>query len=204
MFTYPNHFTYPEDSRIFFLDHVENWDRFLMNLEDKPNVCLEIGALHGGASVFMLEKYCKLDGSHLYVIDINEDPYLKSNLSPYQQSTFLCGQSEDICRNLTHNGERKEFLDLVYIDGNHMAKYVLEDAVNSFYMLKDGGFMIFDDYGWGKEGPEFRRPDLGINSFCYAYQKHIDVLFVNWQVIIRKKQYTLDIKDINANYITVK
>ena len=38
----------------------------------------------------------------------------------------------------------KEFLDFVYIDGNHMSKYVLEDAVNAFYCLKNNGYIIFD------------------------------------------------------------
>ena len=32
-----------------------------------------------------------------------------------------------------------------------MSKYVLEDAVNSFYCLKNNGVMIFDDFGGGLE-----------------------------------------------------
>jgi hypothetical protein len=49
-FQYPEHFKYPENKRIFFLDHILTWENILSPFKDRPNVCLEIGSLHGGSS----------------------------------------------------------------------------------------------------------------------------------------------------------
>jgi len=104
-------------------------------------------------------------------------------------------------RTLTHGGKTKEFLDLVYIDGNHMAKYVLEDAVLSFHCLKEGGYMVFDDYGWGVDSPEHARPKTGIESFMHSYGEHFTPLHVGWQVILRKIKYDFTDLEKASNYI---
>lgn len=146
-FTYPYHFKYPEDKKIYFTDHVENWELYLSSLKGRPNVTLEIGALYGGSSVYILENFCKHETSHHYIMDINYDDYLRDNLKIYTNVTPIIGESSDSFKKLNHKGKTKEFLDLVYIDGNHMSKYVLEDAINSFYCLKPDGIMVFDDFG---------------------------------------------------------
>ena len=40
------------------------------------------------------------------------------------------------------------FLKQVYVDGSHHARDVLQDAVLAWGLLRPGGYMIFDDYGW--------------------------------------------------------
>ena len=76
MFEYPSHFNYPENERIWFKDHIDNWDKSLSFLFDKPNTCLEIGSYHGASSVYIRERLCGLEGSHLYLMDINQSEYL--------------------------------------------------------------------------------------------------------------------------------
>ena len=70
-YQYPEHFKYPEGERYFFLNHVDSWNYFLPNYGDEPRVCLEIGALYGGSSVYILDKFCQKEGSHHYIMDIN-------------------------------------------------------------------------------------------------------------------------------------
>ena len=48
--------------------------------------------------------------------------------------------------------------DYIYIDGSHMPKWVLIDAVLSWDLLKKGGLMIFDDYKHIEEKPPQSRP----------------------------------------------
>lgn len=198
-FQYPDHFKYPEGKRIFFLDHVAKWETILSPFKDRPNVCLEIGSLHGGSSVYMIESYCKLENSHFYYMDINEDEYLINNLSVYKNITGFIGESSDSFKNFNHFGLKKEFLDIVYIDGNHMSNYVLEDAVNSFYCLKNYGIMIFDDYNGGLEQPVHMQAKTGIDSFIRSYEKYLNIIHVDYQLIVQKIPYLNEL-ELKENY----
>ena len=45
--------------------------------------------------------------------------------------------------------------DLIYIDGNHLFEFVLEDVNNSLKIINENGFIILDDYkivGWWNDG----------------------------------------------------
>jgi predicted O-methyltransferase YrrM len=202
MFKFPEHFSYPTDTRIWFTDHIKNWEYHLEYLFDKPNVCLEIGAYHGASSVFIREKLCNHTDSHLYIMDINKSSYLESNINPYDNITFMQGESRDLFRNLSHNDKTKEFLDFIYIDGSHMSIHVLEDAVNAFYYLKDGGIIIFDDYLGGLEQASYMQVKYGVDGFIYGMHHHIQELFRGYQLGLVKK---LNFKksDLTENYYAV-
>ena len=202
-YQYPKHFKYPEGERYFFLNHVDSWEHFLPNYGDEPRVCLEIGALYGGSSVYILEEFCKEEGSHHYIMDINTNEFIESNIKPYKNKvTYLLGESADSFRKFNHNGETKEFLDLIYIDGNHLSKYVLEDAVNAFYCLKINGIMIFDDYGGGLEQEEHLQVKTGVGGFMHAYRKYINVIHVGYQLILQKVEYLSEF-EMKENYYKV-
>jgi hypothetical protein len=199
IFQYPEHFKYPEDKRIFFLDHILTWENILSPFKGRPNVCLEIGSLHGGSSVYMIENFCKTENSFFYFMDINEDEYLNNNLSVYKNVVGYIGESSDSFKNFNHFGLKKDFLDIVYIDGNHMSNYVLEDAVNSFYCLKNYGVMIFDDYNGGLEQPTHMQAKTGIDSFIRCYEKYLNIIHVDYQLIVQKIPY-INETEFKENY----
>ena len=199
-YKFPDHFKYPEKERIYFNDHTSLWDTKLAFLKDKPNVCLEVGALFGAASVYILDNFCKLEGSHLHIMDLNTNTYIENNIAPYQNVTYHQGLSEDLFRRFEHNGETKEFLDFVYIDGNHMSKHVLEDAVNAFYYLKPGGVMVFDDYGWGANDPQHHQPKTGIDAFTYAYGAYLEPIHIGWHVMLQRNNYNMTVTEKESNY----
>lgn len=202
-YNYPKHFKYP-DERVFFSDHIELWEKSLLQLKNKPNITLEIGALYGGSSVYILEEYCKMEGSHHYIMDINTNEFIENNIDPYTgKVTYLLGESADAFKVLEHNGETKEFLDLVYIDGNHMSKYVLEDAVNAFYCLRDGGIMIFDDFGGGWEQPEHLQVRTAVSSFVHSYRTYLNIIHQGYQIILQKKNYINNDEFIGNYYKTL-
>jgi predicted O-methyltransferase YrrM len=194
-YKYPEHFIYP-DEIIFFNDHIEVWDTLLGHLKSKPNNTLEIGALYGGGSVYILEEFCKEEGSKHFIMDININETIEHNLNPYMDKvTYLLGESSDCFRKL----EGKDYFDLIYIDGNHMSKYVLEDAVNSFYFLKDGGYIIFDDFGGGWEQEKHMQVRTAVESFVHSYEKYIDIIHEGYQLIVRKKEY-INENELKENY----
>ncbi len=202
-YQYPEHFKYPQGERYFFLNHVESWEHFLPNYGDEPRVCLEIGALYGGSSVYILDKFCKKEGSYHYIMDINTNEFIENNIKPYDGKVkYLLGESADSFKTFNHNGQTKEFLDFVYIDGNHMCKYVLEDAVNAFYCLKNGGYIIFDDYGGGLEQEQYLQVKTGADAFYHGYHKYLEIVYNGYQVIMRKIKY-INENDLKENYYKV-
>jgi cephalosporin hydroxylase len=202
-YQYPKHFKYPEGERYFFLNHVDAWEHFLPNYGDEPRVCLEIGALYGGSSVYILDKFCNKEGSHHYIMDINTNEFIENNIKPYEDKVmYILGESADSFKTFNHNGETKEFLDFVYIDGNHMSKYVLEDAVNAFYCLKNNGYIIFDDYGGGLEQEQYLQVKTGADAFYHGYHKYLDIVHTGYQVIMKKIDFTNE-KDLKENYYKV-
>ena len=199
-YNYPLHFKYPDTEKVYFADHVQLWEEILGFMKTKPNVCLESGALYGGSSVYILEEYCKMEGSHHYIMDINSNEYIEMNIYPYRDKvTYLKGESADSFKQFEHFGETEEFLDFVYIDGNHMSKYVLEDAVNSFYCLKNNGIMIFDDFGGGLEQEPHLQVKTAVDSFINSYHKYLNVVYVGYQIIIQKIEY-INKEELNVNY----
>jgi predicted O-methyltransferase YrrM len=195
-YQYPQHFKYPETERIFFIEHIGLWESILSDLKNKSNNTLEIGALYGGCSVYILEEFCKHPESTHTILDINKNEFIENNLKPYNDKVnYILGESSDGFKKI--NG--KDVFDLIYIDGNHMSKYVLEDSVNSFYVLKDGGYMIFDDFGGGWEQEKHMQVKTAVESFVHSYEKYIDVLHQGYQFIIRKKEY-INKEELKENY----
>ena len=192
-FTYPNHFKHPDNVHdIYFINNVEYFEKNLKRIFDKPNICLEIGVWVGGASVWFLEKLCKVKGSHLYmmdVTDINTHDILKNNLAPYDNWTYITGRSDDSFQTFNHNGETEEFLDFIYVDGNHSAEGAYRDAINSFRCLKSGGIICFDDYGPNEhmyihEGFNVK---VGVDKFEMEHKDQLEFVFESFQKWFIKK-----------------
>jgi predicted O-methyltransferase YrrM len=74
-----------------------------------------------------------------------------------------------------------ESFDIIYIDGSHDAADVLEDAILSWRLLKDGGVLIFDDYllSAGME--------RSIDTFFSFFSGHFEPVHVGWQVLMKKR-----------------
>ena len=83
-----------------------------------------------------------------------------------------------------------------------MSNYVLEDSVNSFYCLKENGYIIFDDYGGGWEQEKYLQVKTAVDSFNHSYYKYIEILHVGYQVIMRKIKY-INEDDLKENYYKI-
>jgi hypothetical protein len=174
----------------------DNWLDFIPVDASKPLRYAEIGTFYG-ANLFSV---AKTYGIHPDSQLIAMDPYLD-----YTDYPEYVGQQDGIyqtfMRNLSRSGVQDKItlrrgfsheeiphledggFDMIYVDGNHEPEYVLEDAVLAFRKLRVGGYMIFDDYGWG--GPDLTQ--RGIDAFLLAYRDRIEHLGVKQtQVFVRK------------------
>jgi len=169
----------------------KNFEKYILPLYPIASECLEVGCYEGRASVWLMEN----TQSELTVIDTfkgGEDlpdekdllKRFKENIEPYKERIKIVeGTSSEKLKELAPN-----FFDFIYIDGSHLAKNVLEDAVLAFPLLREGGIMIFDDYTWGiGRLPLLELPVTGIDAFLFVYADQLEILEKNSQCIIRKK-----------------
>jgi len=164
--------------------------------KDKPINYLEIGLLHGANIISVANTYGLHKDSKLYGIDPFEDyndyPEYKnkqeSSYNTFMNNIQIYGITDKVIFNRGYSNVElckleDNFFDIIYIDGNHEAEYVLEDAVLSFRKLKKNGIIIFDDYDDSFE----HLSKKGINAFLSAYNKRITFLGErDCQVFIRK------------------
>lgn len=173
----------------------DNWFNFIPQT-NTPIEYLEIGTFHGANIISVNQTYAKHPDSKLYCCDpwqdYSEYPEYKGKQDEHytiflnnikateEESKFIIkrGFSNKIIPELND-----EQFDIIYIDGNHEPEFVLEDAILSFRKVKIGGYLIFDDYGWG--GPNLTK--RGIDAFLNGYYKRIKLLGQqNTQVFVQR------------------
>ena len=159
----------------------DNWYSIINinDYKDRPINYLEIGTFYGANILSVANSYGLHNDSKLYCIDPWEDYDEYSEYKNQQQTIYnsfmnnveKSGQKDKIIINRGYSNNvipnlQDNFFDIIYIDGNHEAEYVLEDAMLSFRKLKIGGMMIFDDSYWEGVG-------RGINAFLSVYHKRV-------------------------------
>jgi len=80
----------------------------------------------------------------------------------------------------------QKIYDIIFIDGNHTAPYVMMDTVMSWSLLKNGGIFIFDDYMWGLDKPTTLRPKESVDYFIGSFNDYLIEIYSNFRKIVRK------------------
>ena len=184
--TYPNSF----DGQKY------NFENHLLHLAGQPDLkFLQIGAYTGDASVWLLENILTDSTSTLTDIDTwqgsdesehktidfnNVYQFYLVRISKYDNVLAIKSKSEYALPNLNYT------YDFIYIDGDHTAKVVAEDAEASWKLLKPGGIMAFDDYLWGKDLSPELTPKPAIDKFFADHTGEYTLLSDDYQVWIRK------------------
>lgn len=159
---------------------------------------MEIGAYHGANICSYMKTYAKHSNTDIHCVD----PWFDYNgyneyqsKQPTNYSIFINNISKldpkDLHKVYIHRGLSEniipsftnESFDIIYIDGNHEKRYVLEDSVNCFKKVKKGGWIIFDDMH-DKEVFEAVQSFLKINaSYFEAFQLQNSQLFIKRNMV---------------------
>ena len=191
----------------WFSPKIPGWKRIQEGKKWSGNsklTVIEIGSFEGRSSCWILNNLLANDESRLYCIDTFEgslEHNTKQSDRLYDrfihnirctgkenQVEVMVGRSDDQLIELIAKGVNA---DLIYIDGSHMAKDVLTDAVLSWKLLKSSGVMIFDDYLWTMPNSDDinMSPKLAIDSFVNIFFH--EIVFIhnmqNIQFYILKK-----------------
>ena len=153
------------------------------------DICAEIGVWKGNFSSAILKKHPQ----KLHLIDpwVHQD-YKKMWYSIEQekmndiynsvQKKFASDARVEIHRSFSTDVEfPKEYFDWVYIDGNHTYPMVVKDLEFYYPLVKRGGYLCGDDYGWTSVDCRLG-PKPAIDEFI---DKH------NLRMEIRRRQFVI-------------
>lgn len=177
----------------WFSDDIPIWESVLSRFAGQANVeYLEVGVFEGRAAMWMLENILTHPSSRLTGIDLFEgqydDPYPEFG-SRYFANLKLSGAGEraETIKGYSQVELRKlplNHYDIIYIDGSHENKDVLEDAILSMRLLKKDGVLIFDDYG--RRDTKLGAPKLGIDAFFHYFGDQFKLLHNDRQILLKK------------------
>lgn len=168
----------------------DTWSRLLNHLKGQPDLLItEIGVYEGRATIWFLENILTHETSLITSIDPRPQSVFEANIRHFRHKVRLIKQPSQIALRDTFFLQTSS--DIIYIDGDHSAASVLEDAVLSFRNLKKNGILIFDDYLWksrdaSKKRSELHRPRIAIDAFLEIYADKCVILHKGYQAIIQK------------------
>jgi len=146
-----------------------------------------VGTYEGRSAVWLLENILTGAQASITCIDIFNGAYelnFDRNVKPYgAQVEKIKARSQVALRGL-----KPESYDFAYIDGSHVAKDVLVDAMLTWDLVKPDGLIIFDDYEWaGKfEGQAFT-PKIAIDAFLDVMEPYVDIVHKGEQLVVKKR-----------------
>ena len=191
----------------------QNWLELIKLDKSKENHVMEIGSFEGRSTLWFLENFLQNKNSTITCVDpwLNYSQNEESFQSYYLEENEWKMRDLNIKANFLYNiveyGEvnkvhvehgfshellpqlmlRPKRFDLILVDGNHTAPFVITDAVLSWYLLKPGGYIIFDDYLWSLNKKPTLRPKISIDAFIEIFADYLEVMGEGNTKIIRKK-----------------
>lgn len=180
----------------WFTRGARNFRHLTRELFNRPVAYLEIGVWCGESLAWVAENVLTHDESS----GVGVDPYAamgkhdKHEMGDiYRQATALLAQYQKVMlfREYSSVWLRRQRMphqyDLIYIDGDHTAPCVLDDAVLCWPLLKVGGLLAFDDYA--NRGSTRNRENHvrhAAEAFVASHQSYVEVLVRNSQLWLRK------------------
>lgn len=194
----------------WFSSNIPIWTELLIpRFAGRSNLrMLEIGSYEGRSANWIAENLLTRENCNLICVDpftgsmehnISGDALLDRFLSNIEGVECI-----EVCHSTSNNyfalvDDRTRPFDLIYIDGSHTAEDVLQDGLNAWRVLKNGGVLIFDDFAWDLYEQERFLPRAGIHAFCEVYRTQFRALHAGHQFILEKALHD-DAPRVRAKY----
>ena len=170
---------------------------------------LEIGSFEGKSTVWFLENILLNEKSTITCIDpwttysqnnnsfdsynkVDSEWNFTDNKNTFLHNIYLSGFKNKVIIEQGFSNEilpkfilYKKKYDIIFIDGNHTSPFVITDGIMSWYLLKEGGLMIFDDYLWSDSNSTLS-PKLAVDSFINCFRDYIEVIWSEYRLVIKK------------------
>lgn len=177
-------------TRDYFSYRLPTWQPILQPLMGKENLkILELGSYDGMSTCWFLDSVLTDDSAQLVCIDPQIEPKLKDNLAATKaphKVTLLKGTVKQHLPNLPAYS-----FDLANLqDRRKSIDDAFENSQAVWQLLKVGGLMIFNDYGWRTtQDSEINNPKAGIDSFLKTVNgqwESVSFIPQSFQLIIKK------------------
>ena len=205
----------------WFDKHVQVWSTLLESFH--PSKILEVGCYEGKSTTFLIEKIANQRDLEIHCIDTWEGGIEHIDNEKYDvnhsdiggmssvENRFFSNVDEAIStaskkvKLVVHKGlsslelpklianGKKEYFDMVYVDGSHQADDVLMDAVMAYHLTANDGLIIFDDYTWRESlsgGVDILRcPKIAVDAFTNIFSRNLYVVEQAplYQFMVQKK-----------------
>jgi predicted O-methyltransferase YrrM len=200
--TYNKEYKFTETT--WFDPMIPMWEQIFKVYPNIENI-LEIGCYEGRATIWLCENVLIDPGKnyHYDVVDTFRGSLIESGMEETKKRLEKDNFIESNFRNNIsfftninfniHKGYSQQVLptfkieekyDFIYIDASHRADDTFVDAYYAHKLLKKGGILIFDDYGWKdpKDLHLVNSPQLGIEVFNTMYDNQYQIIFKGYQV----------------------
>jgi len=185
----------------YFSANIAAWQSwFAEHITAAPIAVLEIGSWQGGSACWLLDKVIAPRGGRLTCIDTfggsSEHAGMDAVTPGALEAVFdaniartghaplvrkLVGFSQSVLPRL-----HGESFDFIYIDGAHEAKFVIQDAVLSWNLLRAGGFLLFDDLPFAFAATPEQDTHQAIDFFLSVFREDVEVIARGHQLLLRR------------------
>lgn len=188
-------------SQDWFSRNLGIWQENLSKFKNLPNLnVLEIGSWEGRSTCWLLNNILTHPSSRITCIDtfeggggthLSATDTKNSIEAKFDFNIALTGGAEKVIKIIEESRVALRKLPLsafalIYIDGSHLACDVLEDTLLSWGLLKQGGFIIFDDYDQVFPNLLNQNTKIGIDAFLMSFCNKIQLIHQSHQIIIQK------------------
>ncbi len=188
----------------YFAANIPDWTRWFADwIVAAPIRCLEIGSWQGGSATWLLDKVVAPRGGTLTCIDTFEGSSehaawlhtLGESLEQIFDRNIARTGHASLCQKLIGRSQevlpwlRDEEFDFIYVDGAHEAKFVIQDAVLCWPMVRAGGFLLFDDTHFTFPDRPEQNTGTAIAAFRSWFADEMEVLTRDEerQLLVRKR-----------------
>jgi len=183
----------------FFSQNSYDWNRILTSFKNREFKYMEIGSFEGNSALFILNNFshakltCVDPWIHLYEdFDLFSKDFKNSDKTIPEKNfdknllPFFERYKKYKMRSNNFFITNKDSFDIIYVDGSHLAKDVLNDCLSSWKILNNNGIMIMDDYFF-QYPDQNDNPGPAINKFLKTISKKFEILkLTKHQLFIKK------------------
>jgi predicted O-methyltransferase YrrM len=174
------------------------WKQDLAHLVGKPARFLEVGSAEGQSATWLCEHVLTHDDAGITCVDtfdMSGQPVAptaeraRTLESQFDANVAASGRAHKIDKRIGRSQEVLRGLplahyDFIYIDGSHVPRDVLEDAVLAYRLVKPGGLMTFDDYL--ADADARTAPKTGVDAFLSFFGDSLELVRKGIQLTMRR------------------
>jgi len=171
-----------------FSHRISIWSEHLKSLMDTSVNALEVGSYQGMSSCWLLDEVLTMQESKLVCLDSNFEKKFTENISKTgaeSKVTFLEGDTQPLMGDLTPGS-----FDLINLqDRCKLSSHSEINTKLAWELLKPGGLIIFNYYGWRNPRDPQQNPRVGIDRFLTSVKNQWQPVHLSpsvFQLIMRK------------------